>query len=79
MSVGALIDARAARAVQLLASHGIGAEVTVEGHEGEIASIRVAADDWERLAGEDGARLAAEVKALGFRYVALDLLPIGLD
>jgi PP-loop superfamily ATP-utilizing enzyme len=47
--------------------------VSVEGHEREIAAVRVPAGAWERLAGDEGARIAAEVKALGFRYVALDL------
>ena len=46
-----------------------------EGHEREIAAVRVAEDSWERLLGDEGAAIAAEVKALGFRYVALDLAP----
>jgi PP-loop superfamily ATP-utilizing enzyme len=71
-------DARAERAARLLAARGFaGAEVTVEGHEREIAAVRVPAGAWGRLAGEDGARVAAEVRALGFRYVALDLAPEG--
>jgi PP-loop superfamily ATP-utilizing enzyme len=69
-------DERAGRAERLLATRGFeGARVSVEGHEREIAAVRVPADAWERLAGDEGARLAAEVKALGFRYVALDLAP----
>lgn len=69
-------DERAGRAERLLAVRGFeGARVSVEGHEREIAAVRVPADAWERLAGDEGARLAAEVKALGFRYVALDLAP----
>ena len=67
-------DERAARAERLLAARGFaGAHVSVEGHEREIAAVRVPADAWERLAGEEGSRLVAEVKTLGFRYVALDL------
>lgn len=66
-------DERIARAERVLAEHGFaGAEVAVEGHEREIAAVRAPAAAWERLAGEEGARVAAEVKALGFRYVALD-------
>ena len=69
-------DERTARAERLLAARGFGgARVSVEGHEREIAAVRVPAGAWERLAGDDGARLATEVKALGFRYVALDLAP----
>lgn len=71
-------DERAARARALLAAGGFaGAEVGVEGHEREIAAVRVAAEDWARLLGEEGRRVADEVKALGFRYVAVDLLPAG--
>ena len=69
-------DERARRAERLLAVRGFpGVRVSVEGHEREIAAVRVPAAGWERLAGEEGVRLAAEVKALGFRYVALDLAP----
>ncbi len=66
-------DPRIAAAERLLAGHGVAADVSVEGHEREIAAIRVADDAWTRMLGEDGAAIAAEVKALGFRYVALDL------
>ncbi len=70
-------DERAARAERLLAASGFaGARVSVEGHEREIAAVRVPAAAWERLAGEEGARLAGELKVLGFRYVALDLAPV---
>ncbi len=69
-------DERALRAERLLAARGFaGARVSVEGHEHEIAAVRVPAGAWERLAGDEGARVAWEVKALGFRYVALDLAP----
>lgn len=71
-------DPRVARAEALLATRGIaGAAVSVEGHEREIAALRVPGAAWERLAGEEGARLAEELKGLGFRYVALDLEPSG--
>lgn len=66
-------DPRIAEAERVLAGHGVAAEVSVEGHEREIAAVRVPEDGWARMLGEDGAAIAAEVKALGFRYVALDL------
>ena len=67
-------DERIARAERALAEHGLhGATVEVEGHEREIAALRVAEADWARLVGPDGVRLADAVKAAGFRYVALDL------
>ena len=66
-------DPRIAEAERVLAGHGVAAEVSVEGHEREIAAVRVAEDAWARMLGEDGAAIAAEVKAIGFRYVALDL------
>ena len=66
-------DTRAFAAERVLAAHGVAAEVSVEGHEREIAAVRVADGAWGRLLGDEGAAIAAEVKALGFRYVALDL------
>lgn len=66
-------DPRIAQAERVLAGHGVAAEVSIEGHEREIAAVRVPEDAWARMLGEDGAAIAAEVKALGFRYVALDL------
>jgi PP-loop superfamily ATP-utilizing enzyme len=66
-------DPRVAKAERVFAAHGVAAAVSVEGHEREIASVRVAGDGWARLLGDEGAAIAAEVKALGFRYVALDL------
>jgi PP-loop superfamily ATP-utilizing enzyme len=69
-------DERVNRARRLLEEAGIfGAEVEVEGHEREMAAIRVPPADWERVAGDEGARVAAAVKSAGFRYVALDLRP----
>ncbi|MDB4947992.1 MAG: hypothetical protein JWM27_641 [Gemmatimonadetes bacterium] len=69
-------DPRAIRATDLLARRGFdGATVTVSGHEGEIAALRVPADAWDGVAGAEGLPLARELKALGFRYVALDLVP----
>jgi PP-loop superfamily ATP-utilizing enzyme len=66
-------DPRIAAAERVLARHGVAADVSVEGHEREIAAVRVAEDAWGRMLGDEGAAIAAEVKALGFRYVALDL------
>jgi PP-loop superfamily ATP-utilizing enzyme len=68
-------DPRVAQAERVLAGHGVAADVSVEGHEREIAAVRVAEDAWARMLGDEGAAIAAEVKALGFRYVALDLAP----
>ncbi len=69
-----MTDARIHAAERVLAAHGLyGAGVSVEGHEHEIAALRVPDGAWERMMGDDGAAIAAEVKALGFRYVALDL------
>lgn len=66
-------DSRVAEAERVFAAHGVAADVTVEGHEREIAAVRLAGDGWARMLGDEGAAIAAEVKALGFRYVALDL------
>lgn len=69
-------DARIARAEAALRAEGInGASVDVEGHEREMAAVRVPEADWERMMGPAGVRAAEAVKATGFRYVALDLLP----
>lgn len=69
-------DGRAARAERALADEGVyGATVQVEGHEHEIAALRVPESAWARMLGPDGVRIADAVKAAGFRYVALDLAP----
>lgn len=76
-TLSASVDERVRAAEWVVAEVGIaGAVVTVEGHEREIAAIRVSSDDWNRLVGDEGVRLAERVRALGFRYVALDLLPL---
>lgn len=73
-------DERISAAVRALEDHGVhGAMVDVEGHQREIAAIRVSAGDWERLMGPDGASIADAVKTAGFRYVALDLAPADAD
>jgi PP-loop superfamily ATP-utilizing enzyme len=66
-------DPRIPAAKRVLAGHGVAADVSIEGHEREIAAVRVAGDAWGRMLGDEGAAIAAQVKALGFRYVALDL------
>jgi hypothetical protein len=67
-------DARVAAAERALEDEGVyGASVEVEGHEREIAALRVPGAAWARMLGPDGVRLADAVKAAGFRYVALDL------
>jgi len=73
-------DERVAAAERALVDRGVfGATVEVEGHQREIAAVRVPAAAWERLMGPDGATLADAVKAAGFRYVALDLAPADAD
>jgi PP-loop superfamily ATP-utilizing enzyme len=68
-------DDRSARAQRLLEGIGIlGARVGVEGHEREIAAIRVPAGLWEEVMA-DRVRISALVAGAGFRYVALDLRP----
>lgn len=67
-------DARIAAAERALIDAGFfGATVEIEGHEREIAAIRVSDADWERMMGPDGVAIAEAVKRVGFRYVALDL------
>lgn len=68
----------AERAVEQLAGLGYpDADVRAEGPQGEIAAVRVAPECWARAAGDDAARIDAALRALGFRYVALDLAPAG--
>ena len=68
-------DERSARAERLLEGIGIfGARVGAEGHEREIAAIRVPAELWEEVLA-DRVRISALVTEAGFRYVALDLRP----
>jgi len=71
-------DERIAAAERALRDEGVyGASVEVEGHEREIAALRVPGAEWARMMGPDGVRVAEAVKAAGFRYVALDLLVPG--
>jgi hypothetical protein len=57
-----------------MAEEGLtGAEVRAEGPEGEIAALRLPEEALGDVLGERGAELAAKVRTLGFRYVAVDL------
>lgn len=66
-------DDRTVAAESLLGEHGLRAEVAAEGPDGEIAAIRTGAPAWERMMEGESAALVAAIRALGFRYVALDL------
>jgi hypothetical protein len=52
----------------ILAREGIPALVTIAGHARDVAAVSAAPEHLARLA-----ELAPEVKALGFRYLALEL------
>ncbi len=66
-------DARVDAAVRLLRERGLPtARVRAAGREGEIAAIEAPAAHAPALAA-----LAPELRALGFRYVALDLTAAG--
>lgn len=66
---GSGADPRVREAERLLESRGlVGVRVEVAGHEREIASVLAPHGLAARIA-----ELAPEIKALGFRYVALDL------
>lgn len=70
----ATADPRARAAERALAAAGVaGARVRAAGQQGEIAVIELPPAHWDALLGGGGGRLVTEVKALGFRYVALDL------
>lgn len=56
------------RAAALLREAGVEAEVRGAGREGEIAAVTASPGALERLR-----EVAPEIRALGFRYVALDL------
>ena len=61
---------RLAAARALLAGRGVSAPVSVAGTDGEIVTVTGPAGLRTRLAD-----LAPELRALGFRYVALELDP----
>ena len=61
--------AREAAAEQILAENGIaGARVTSAGQEQEIAAIRADIRYFAHLQ-----QLSAELKSLGYRYIAIDI------
>ena len=63
-----------AEAEQVLAESGFaGVRVEIAGHAGELAALAVPEPLWERMLGPDGRQVADGIRALGFRYVALDL------
>ena len=58
----------------VLVRHGVaGAWVEVAGHTEEIVALAVPEASWERMLGPDGRAISEQIRALGFRYVALDL------
>lgn len=61
-------DARVAAVEAILAREAIAGSAAVAGFAGDVAALLVAPDALARVA-----ELAPEIKALGFRYVAIDL------
>lgn len=62
-------DPRVEAAERLLAEQGLsGARVRVAGHEREVAAVVAPPDTFARLV-----ELAPAIRALGFRYIALEL------
>ena len=69
-------DDRERAAAAALRARGLaGASVRAAGPEGEIAVVTLPVGEWARLLEPESAAVVAEVKAEGFRYVALDLDP----
>ena len=62
------LDSRLAGARRVLEAAGITAPVSAAGPEDEIVAVQGGAELRERLA-----ELAPEIRALGFRYVTLEL------
>lgn len=63
-------DARVAAIEAILAREGLPGSAAVAGFAGDVAALSVAPESLARLA-----ELAPEIKALGFRYVAVELAP----
>ncbi len=62
-------DPRVRAAERLLAERGVtGARVSVAGHERDIAAVVAPPETFARLV-----ELAPAIRALGFRYIALEL------
>lgn len=62
------MSAQAERAQAVLRAAGIDAKVSAAGAQGEIAAVRTSADRVDDVAAH-----ASAIRALGFRYVALEL------
>lgn len=76
MSASASSSAREADAARILGELGLSAvTVSAAGPEGEVAVVRASHAEWTRLFEADAMRAVEQVKATGFRYVALDLGP----
>jgi hypothetical protein len=68
---GAAADPRLAAAAAILAGAGVpGARVRAAGHQAEVAAVAAPPALLQRVAAA-----APRIKALGFRYVALELAP----
>ncbi len=63
-------DARLAAVEAILAREGIAGRASAAGFADDVAALLVAPEALARLA-----ELAPEIKALGFRYVAIELEP----
>ncbi len=63
-------DARLTAVEAILAREGIAGRAAAAGFAGDVAALLVAPEALDRLA-----ELAPEIKALGFRYVAIELEP----
>lgn len=71
-------ELRVERARAVLAELGVAGAVRAAGEEGEIAAVVVAEDRFaDTLVGEVAPELGRRLRALGFRYVTLDLAPAG--
>ena len=58
----------------VLVRHGVaGARVEVAGHTEEIVALAIPDAMWKRMLGSDGRAISEQIRALGFRYVAVDL------
>lgn len=66
-------EAAIREAEHILAGAGVSARVTASGHDGSVAVVTAAPGSWPALVGGPGAEIARRIRALGFRYVALDL------
>lgn len=70
------VDRRTRAAHELLARAGFGeCTVRADGLAGEVLVVTAPAGQEEALTGAVGRRIAAEIRIIGFQYVAIDLLP----